>query len=73
MDFVNNFSAAVLDKACRCRYNNKVHPGVAQLVARLVRDQEAVGSNPVARTKKVVFALADATFLFRAMRTHGLF
>ena len=25
--------------------------GVAQLVARLVRDQEAVGSNPVTRTK----------------------
>ena len=27
------------------------YPGVAQLVARLVRDQEAVGSNPVTRTK----------------------
>ena len=26
------------------------YPGVAQLVARLVRDQEAVGSNPVTRT-----------------------
>ena len=25
-------------------------PGVAQLVARLVRDQEAVGSNPATRT-----------------------
>ena len=29
----------------------KAFPGVAQLVARLVRDQEAVGSNPVTRTK----------------------
>ena len=28
-----------------------LYPGVAQLVARLVRDQEAVGSNPVTRTK----------------------
>ena len=28
--------------------------GVAQLVARLVRDQEVVGSNPVASTKKSV-------------------
>ena len=27
--------------------------GVAQMVARLVRDQEAVGSNPVTPTKKV--------------------
>ena len=26
------------------------YPGVAQLVARLVRDQEAVGSNPATRT-----------------------
>ncbi len=30
----------------------KAFPGVAQLVARLVRDQEAVGSNPVTRTKQ---------------------
>ena len=28
------------------------YPGVAQLVARLVRVQEAVGSNPATRTKK---------------------
>ena len=26
------------------------HPGVAQLVARMVRDHEAVGSNPATRT-----------------------
>ena len=30
----------------------KAFPGVAQLVARLVRDQEAVGSNPVTRTRR---------------------
>ena len=29
----------------------KLYPGIAQLVARLVRDQEAVGSNPATRTK----------------------
>ena len=28
----------------------KLYPGIAQLVARLVRDQEAVGSNPVTPT-----------------------
>ena len=27
------------------------YPGVAQLVARMVRDHEAVGSNPATRTK----------------------
>ena len=38
----------------------------------VVRDQEAVGSNPVARTINEVSALADASFLFYAMKTHGL-
>ena len=28
-----------------------VQPGIAQLVARMVRDHEAVGSNPATRTK----------------------
>ena len=32
----------------------QIYPGVAQLVARLVRDQEAVGSNPVTRTMRSV-------------------
>ena len=32
----------------------KAFPGVAQLVARLVRDQEAVGSNPVTPTMQSV-------------------
>ena len=31
--------------------------GVAQLVARLVRDQEVVGSNPVTPTKKLTINL----------------
>ena len=48
----------ILDNAPAFHYNNKVSkelklrcPGVAQLVACLVRDQEAAGSNPVTRTK----------------------
>ncbi len=38
-------------------YNGKyrVSPGVAQLVARVVWDHQAAGSNPVTRTKKVSF------------------
>ena len=36
-----------LDSARKNPYNSCVaHPGVAQLVARMVRDHEAVGSNP---------------------------
>ena len=31
-----------------------LHPGVAQLVARMVRDHEAVGSNPATRTMQSV-------------------
>lgn len=30
----------------------KLYPGVAQLVARMVRVHEAVGSTPATRTKK---------------------
>ena len=40
-----------LDSARKNPYNSYVaHPGVAQLVARMVRDHEAVGSNPATRT-----------------------
>ena len=42
-----------LDSARKNPYNSRVaHPGVAQLVARMVRDHEAVGSNPATRTIK---------------------
>ena len=34
------------------RYNTQAFPGVAQLVARVVWDHEAAGSNPVTRTRK---------------------
>ena len=69
--FVNNFSAGrrvVLDKAVPVGYNKKAfYPGIAQLVARLVRDQEAVGSNPATRTKKAPF-FSERCFLFAVMQ-----
>ena len=41
-----------LDSARKNPYNSCVaHPGVAQLVARMVRVHEAVGSTPATRTK----------------------
>ncbi len=53
----------MLDNAVSRAYNNFVarmaHPGVAQLVARLVRDQEAVGSNPATRTMKAAILTAE--------------
>ena len=40
-----------LDSARKNPYNSRVaHPGVAQLVARMVRDHEAVSSNLATRT-----------------------
>ena len=39
-----------LDTGPTFLYNNKALRGVAQMVARLVRDQEAVGSNPATPT-----------------------
>ena len=42
------------------------HPGVAQLVARLVRDQEAVGSNPATRTRKTPETMRFQGFYFFA-------
>ena len=47
--------ALALDSARKNPYNSRVaHPGVAQLVARMVRDHEAVGSNPATRTMQSV-------------------
>ena len=50
----------MLDKRAGFPYNNGCcYPGVAQLVARMVRDHEAVGSNPATRTKgQVLIGLA---------------
>ncbi len=58
--------------------SNKITPqnrGVAQLVARLVRDQEVVGSNPVASTKNPKNGVSIfGFFCFYALRRrHFLF
>ena len=48
------------------RYYNKNVLGVmAQLVERLVRNEEASGSNPLSSTKKTRMAFAVRVFLFR--------
>ena len=58
-----------LDKEFWGRYNSiALNPGVAQLVARLVRDQEAVGSNPVTRTN-VIAVSQEAAILFGYSRS----
>ena len=51
------------------------YPGVAQLVACLVRDQEAVGSNPATRTKRLEIIRISSLlrFLSRFCRPLGFF
>lgn len=44
---------AGLPSPLRCLRNKTKYPGVAQLVARVVWDHQAAGSNPVTRTKIV--------------------
>ena len=58
-----------LDSARKNPYNSCVaHPGVAQLVARMVRDHEAVGSNPATRTMASVLTAFE-----RLLRTLAFF
>lgn len=40
-----------LDMRILTCYNNKMHPGIAKLVSRLVWDQETVRSSRTTRTK----------------------
>ena len=48
----------------------KLYPGVAQLVARMVRVHEAVGSTPATRTSKKCCNLNDySTFSFTPVHT----
>ena len=48
----------------------KLYPGVAQLVARMVRVHEAVGSTPATRTSKKCCNLSDySTFPFFRVHT----
>ena len=50
----------------------KLYPGVAQLVARMVRVHEAVGSTPATRTSKKCCNLSDySTFPFCIKKTTG--
>ena len=52
-----------LDRRVEKKYNNEAgHPGVAQLVARMVRVHEAVGSNPATRTKNLPFSYENGGF-----------
>jgi hypothetical protein len=44
------------------RNQKSKYPGVAQLVARVVWDHQAAGSNPVTRTKSPLKSLISADF-----------
>ena len=53
-----------IDKSEIFAYNISVmDPGVAQLVARMVRVHEAVGSNPATRTKNPLKSVISEDFL----------
>ena len=65
-----------LDRTGGSSYNTTVrgagrtilYPGVAQLVARMVRDHEAVGSNPATRTKNRQNLKISAVFLIEKLQ-----
>ena len=42
----------------------KLYPGVAQLVARMVRVHEAVGSTPATRTSPAILVIAGFSLYF---------
>lgn len=42
----------------------KLYPGVAQLVARMVRVHEAVGSTPATRTNPAILVIAGFSLYF---------
>ena len=50
-------------------FRNTENRGVAQLVARCVRDAKVVGSNPVASTKTAVSPLVVRLFLILRLAT----
>ena len=49
----------------------QIFRGVAQLVARLVRDQEVVGSNPVTPTRRLKRESLSGLFLYPKIETMG--
>ena len=56
---------AGLDNAYKFHYNTQAIGVWRSLVSRLVRVQEASGSNPDTPTKKMESVSADSIFLFR--------
>ena len=55
------------------RAHSDARPGVAQLVARLLWEQDAAGSNPVTRTKKEESPPGGSSFFIeRRLRTCGI-
>ena len=54
---------------CLTTYEKKPNRGVAQVVARCVRDAKVVGSNPVASTKTAVLPLVVRLFLILRLAT----
>ena len=48
---VFNFFTKIVDKAPKSVYNENAFGVMAQLVERLVRNEEASGSNPLSSTK----------------------
>ena len=57
-------------------HNQKItYPGVAQLVARLLWEQDAAGSNPVTRTNAngdTVFSNTVSPFAFLLLQANGM-
>ncbi len=52
----------ILDKGRKMRYNEHAFGVMAQLVERLVRNEEASGSNPLSSTKKIRMVFAVRIF-----------
>ena len=49
----------------------KLYPGVAQLVARMVRVHEAVGSTPATRTISAILVIAEISLYFNQFSGFG--
>ena len=61
---VFNFFTKIVDKAPKSVYNENAFGVMAQLVERLVRNEEASGSNPLSSTKTKT-RLRGVFFVFR--------
>ena len=63
---LNKIPAKVVHTTCLLLQNKISYsfPGVAQLVARVVWDHQAAGSNPVTRTKNPLESMISEEFFF---------